>query len=82
MIQENKQEVLPIVIKGLLKNSQHHWNTTVQTLTLNVNKQIMEIDPAAYEEVKKKVEESNKKTAVKLKTSEDYWAQLESKVKF
>lgn len=29
MIQENKQEVLPIVIKGLLKNSQHHWNTTV-----------------------------------------------------
>jgi len=41
---------------------------------LNVNKQIMEIDPTAYDEVKKKVEESNKKTAAKLKSSEDYWA--------
>ena len=34
----------------------------------------MEIDPTAYDEVKKKVEESNKKTAAKLKSSEDYWA--------
>ena len=26
MISENKAELFPIVIKGLLKNSEHHWN--------------------------------------------------------
>jgi len=42
----------------------------------------MEIDVSLYEEVKKKVEETNKKNATKLKVSEEYWGQLESKIQF
>lgn len=44
MISENKSELLPIVIKGLLKNQEHHWSQTVQSLTFNVKKVFSELD--------------------------------------
>ena len=34
MISENKETLFPILIKGLLKNSKHHWNQYDETISL------------------------------------------------
>lgn len=44
LVIENKESVFPVAIKGLLRNSKFHWNTTVQGLTYNVLKNLMELD--------------------------------------
>ncbi len=49
LVSENKEAIFPIAIKSLLKNSKFHWNTTVQGLTYNVLKILMELDLSLFE---------------------------------
>merc|ERR1719321_1279067 len=50
LINQNRQELFPIIIGALYKNSKQHWNSAVHGLTFNVLKLLMEADPALFDE--------------------------------
>merc|ERR1712110_1102304 len=49
LINQNRQELFPVVIGALYKNSKQHWNSAVHGLTFNVLKLLMEADPALFD---------------------------------
>eukprot|EP00928_Gymnodinium_smaydae_P038139 TRINITY_DN2635_c0_g1_i2.p2 TRINITY_DN2635_c0_g1~~TRINITY_DN2635_c0_g1_i2.p2 ORF type:complete len:498 (-),score=146.08 TRINITY_DN2635_c0_g1_i2:111-1535(-) len=50
LINQNRQELFPIIIGALYKNSKQHWNSAVHGLTFNVLKLLMEADPQLFDE--------------------------------
>merc|ERR1712113_1330217 len=50
LINQNRQELFPIVIGALYKNSKQHWNSAVHGLTFNVLKLLMEADPPLFDQ--------------------------------
>ena len=77
MITENKKMIFGIILKGLLKNSKSHWNQTVQSMTLNVMKSLMEIDGNLFEEVSTKIKKEEEDFAKKEKQTKSQWSILE-----
>lgn len=80
MISENKEAIFEILMKGLLKSSKSHWNQTVQNMTMNVMKTLMEIDGDLFETLssqitKEQEEEKKKQTQVKSQ-----WAILQKEL--
>ena len=77
MITENKKLTFGIILKGLLKNSKAHWNQTVQSMTLNVMKSLMEIDGNLFEEMSNKIKKEEEDLTKKDKHIKSQWAMLE-----
>merc|ERR1711862_364983 len=50
LINQNRQDLFPIIIGALYKNSKQHWNSAVHGLTFNVLKLLMEADPQLFDE--------------------------------
>lgn len=73
MLSENKKAVFPIILRGLLKNSKAHWNQTVQSMTLNVIKSLMEIDGKLFEEVSNKIQREEDDIVEKEKSTKSQW---------
>mmetsp|Transcript_68021 Transcript_68021/g.142041 ORF Transcript_68021/g.142041 Transcript_68021/m.142041 type:complete len:474 (-) Transcript_68021:318-1739(-) len=61
LINQNRQDLFPIIISALYKNSKQHWNSAVHGLTFNVLKLLMEADPQLFDDcsTKHKAEEEN-----------------------
>ena len=81
MINENKELAFNILLKGLLKNSKSHWNQTVQSMTLNVMKSLMEIDGNLFEEISNKIQKEEEQAAQKEKEAQSQWEILERNYK-
>ena len=77
MITENKKTIFGIILRGLLKSSKAHWNQTVQSMTLNVMKSLMEIDGNLFEETSNKIKKEEEDLAKKDKQSKSQWDALE-----
>merc|ERR1712032_1513547 len=50
LINQSRQELFPIIVGALYKNSKQHWNSAVHGLTFNVLKLLMEADPQLFDE--------------------------------
>mmetsp|Transcript_144093 Transcript_144093/g.375245 ORF Transcript_144093/g.375245 Transcript_144093/m.375245 type:complete len:469 (-) Transcript_144093:55-1461(-) len=50
LINQNRQDLFPIIISALYKNSKQHWNSAVHGLTFNVLKLLMEADPQLFDD--------------------------------
>merc|ERR1711979_106601 len=50
LINQSRQELFPLIIGALYKNSKQHWNSAVHGLTFNVLKLLMEADPQLFDE--------------------------------
>mmetsp|Transcript_86708 Transcript_86708/g.169650 ORF Transcript_86708/g.169650 Transcript_86708/m.169650 type:complete len:476 (+) Transcript_86708:22-1449(+) len=50
LINQNRQDLFPIIISALYKNSKNHWNSAVHGLTFNVLKLLMEADPQLFDD--------------------------------
>mmetsp|Transcript_121201 Transcript_121201/g.302483 ORF Transcript_121201/g.302483 Transcript_121201/m.302483 type:complete len:469 (-) Transcript_121201:45-1451(-) len=50
LINQNRQDLFPIIIGALYKNSKQHWNSAVHGLTFNVLKLLMEADPQLFDD--------------------------------
>lgn len=50
LFNSNRQQLFPIVISALYRNSKDHWNSTVHGLTYNVSKLLAEVDPKLFDE--------------------------------
>ena len=44
LLKSQKDKIMPLLIEGLMKNSNSHWNATVQGLTFYVLKIMVDID--------------------------------------
>jgi serine/threonine-protein phosphatase 2A regulatory subunit B' len=79
LIDQNRQELFPIICGALYTNSKQHWNSAVHGLTFNVLKLLMEADPQLFDECSAKhrieVEQEERKAEVR-KTR---WAALQDR---
>merc|ERR1712151_994512 len=50
LINQNRQDLFPIIIGALYRNSKQHWNSAVHGLTFNVLKLLMEADARLFDE--------------------------------
>lgn len=76
LIADYRAEILPLIYPVLHVNSQHHWNPTVNNLTLNVLKIFMEIDQPLVESCSKAYTESLEQKAESSKERKKLWAEL------
>jgi serine/threonine-protein phosphatase 2A regulatory subunit B' len=76
MITENKQLIFEILMKGLLKSSKSHWNQTVQNMTMNVMKSLMEIDSDLFEKLSNKISKENEEMERKNALVTSQWKLL------
>jgi len=79
-LSENKEELYPIIIKGLLKNSKSHWNAAVQGLTFNVLKMLMEMDPQLFEKFSRECQEDEETKKITFEKNSKKWDTLEKRV--
>ena len=77
MISDNKDLIFGILMKSLLKNSKSHWNQTVQSMTLNVMKSLMEIDGKLFEQLSNKVQKEQEEVVKTEKQVKSQWDLLE-----
>jgi serine/threonine-protein phosphatase 2A regulatory subunit B' len=77
LINQNRQELFPIIIGALYKNSKQHWNSAVHGLTFNVLKLVMEADSQLFDEcsAKHRTEEEEEETRERGRVMK--WAHLQ-----
>ena len=57
LIEENLEQILPILLPPLCRISKTHWNTNIVTLTFNLLKNLMEINKPLCDEILNQIRE-------------------------
>jgi len=78
LIADHRADILPIIYPVLHVNSQHHWNATVNNLTLHVLKIFMELDKQLVEKCSNDYTKSLEEKAEREKIRKEAWANLEN----
>jgi len=76
LINQNRQDLFPIIIGALYKNSKQHWNSAVHGLTFNVLKLLMEADPQLFDECSAKHRADEEEEERKENARNQKWSQL------
>lgn len=76
LINQNRQEIFPILIGALYQNSKQHWNSAVHGLTFNVLKLLMEADPQLFDECSAKHRQEVDDDTQRNEQREMKWAKL------
>lgn len=74
----HKQELFPLIISSLYKNSKDHWNSTVHGLTYNVSKLLAEADPELFDEVSEANVAAEEERLRTKALTENTWESLEA----
>lgn len=77
LIKQNRKVILPIIFPALERNSKNHWSQAVQSLTLNVRKIFLDIDPELFEECLIKFQEEEAREQETKMKHELIWKRLE-----
>merc|ERR1712203_742914 len=77
LINQNRQDLFPIIIGALYKNSKQHWNSAVHGLTFNVLKLLMEADPPLFDECSAKHRADEDEEEKKESTRTSRWQALQ-----
>merc|ERR1712113_1119106 len=77
LINRNRQELFPIIIGALYRNSKHHWNSAVHGLTFNVLKLLMEADPQLFDECSAKHRADEEEEEQKVLVRQNKWNKLQ-----
>merc|ERR1719444_298530 len=77
LINQNRQDLFPIIIAALYKNSKEHWNSAVHGLTFNVLKLLMEADPQLFDECSAKHRQDEEGEELKEQERQRKWALLQ-----
>jgi len=80
LINDNRQEVLPIVYPVLQANADKHWNPTVKGLASNVLKIFQDVDADLVLQCQKNQAARSQTAATNAAKRCDIWSALESKV--
>jgi len=77
LIADHRANVLPVIFPVLHVNSQSHWNPTVNNLTLNVLKIIMELDANLVEQCSKKYAEDITRQEARQRQKLETWQKID-----
>ncbi|CAF3285274.1 unnamed protein product, partial [Rotaria sp. Silwood2] len=61
LVEENLEEILPILLPPLCRISKTHWNTNIVTLTYNLLRNLMEINKQLCDKVLNTLRDDEKK---------------------
>ena len=61
MIEENLEQILPILLPPLCRISKTHWNTNIITLTYNLLKNLMDINKKLCDDVLNTIRDDEQK---------------------
>jgi len=78
LINQNRQELFPVIIGALYNNSKQHWNSAVHGLTFNVLKLLMEADPQLFDECSAKHRQDEEEQGKKDQVRAQNWNHLQS----
>jgi len=76
LINQNRQELFPIITGALYKNSKEHWNSAVHGLTFNVLKLLMEADPQLFDDCSAKHRNDEEEEERREAARTQKWQQL------
>merc|ERR1740121_1527063 len=79
LINQSRQELFPIIVGALYKNSKQHWNSAVHGLTFNVLKLLMEADPALFDECSAQHRTDEEKEVKDQEARDKQWLALQQK---
>merc|ERR1712113_879373 len=77
LINQNRHALFPIIIGALYKNSKQHWNSTVNGLTFNVLKLLMEADPPLFDQCSAKYRLDEEEERSQQQTRSQKWKLLQ-----
>ncbi|CAF4383235.1 unnamed protein product [Rotaria sp. Silwood2] len=77
LVEENLEEILPILLPPLCRISKTHWNTNIVTLTYNLLRNLMEINKQLCDKVLNTLRDDEKKLIIKEQDRINSWQQLE-----
>lgn len=77
---DHRHAILPILYPALHRNSKLHWNQTVHTLTFNVIRMFMEMDPTLFEDCAKEFAERGVDPDEHRANRRAQWARLSSSI--
>lgn len=80
LFNNHKQQLFPLVISALYKNSNEHWNSTVHGLTYNVSKLLAEADPKLFDDCSDRNMNIERERGRDLEEREERWKQIERSV--
>jgi len=77
LFNQNRYDIMPIIISALFKNSKQHWNSAVHGLTFNVLKLVMEADPQLFDECSNRHRQEEEEEERRVATRHQKWQALE-----
>ncbi|CAF3252669.1 unnamed protein product, partial [Rotaria sp. Silwood2] len=77
LIEENLEQILPILLPPLCRISKTHWNTNIITLTYNLLKNLMDINKKLCDDVLNTLRDDEQKSMIKEQDRINFWKQLE-----
>ncbi|CDW73456.1 UNKNOWN [Stylonychia lemnae] len=82
LVKTHKETVMPIIIEGLMKNANSHWNATVQGLTFYVLKILVEIDSQLFDQVSEDYYNRSQNEILKRARLDQKWRRLDQKIQY
>ncbi|ETV86374.1 hypothetical protein H257_02754 [Aphanomyces astaci] len=79
LVAVHRVEILPLIFGSLYRNCDKHWNTTVQSLTFNVLKLLMEMDSQLFDQCSAQLDEREGKQQHTCEERRRKWLQLETR---
>merc|ERR1712113_679784 len=77
LINQNRHALFPMITGALYKNSKQHWNNTVNGLTFNVLKLLMEADPPLFDQCSDQYREDEEAIEREEQIRKQKWKMLE-----
>ncbi|UJR27443.1 hypothetical protein I4U23_008732 [Adineta vaga] len=77
MIEENIEQILPILLPSLCRISKTHWNTNIITLTYNLLKNLMDINKKLCDDVLNTLRIEEEQSVTKEQDRINLWQRLE-----
>lgn len=78
LIAQNRKIIFPIIFEALEKNIAGHWNQTVGSLTSNVRRMFLEMDPQLFEECQRMYTEKEARALELEEQRQMNWKKLEA----
>lgn len=82
LVAQNRQDIIPLIVPALEKNSQSHWNQAVLNLTMNVRKMLSEMDDELFLACQRKFKEEEEKRMAVEEKRKMTWERLETAAAF
>ncbi|CAF2061073.1 unnamed protein product [Rotaria magnacalcarata] len=77
LIEENLEQILPILLPPLCRISKTHWNTNIITLIYNLLKTLMDINKKLCDDVLNTLHDDEQRSMVKEQDRLNFWKELE-----